>query len=816
MVLDPLPSTVNAGDTVTFSGTLQTSDGQYVIPGKTVYIKDDIPLAPDTFIATVTTDNNGKFSATWTAAPKSNGEDYNFYAVFEGDSQVGHARSIEYRVSVVSQQTSNNNQGSSSPQSSNYYYTSLVLDSIPSVVNDGDTVTFSGSLLTQDGKYVIPSATIYIKDDIAFATDTTIGTLATDSNGKFYGTWKAIPKSGNGQYHFYATYDGNSQIQNARSSEYSITVLSQSPQNAPGSSSSSSASPNYYPTEITLDPIPSTVYAENDILFTGKLTSNGQPLSNALIYIKKDIPLFPDEVLAYGNTDSNGKFSIHWQAQPGEILKTFGVYAIFETSGNYAKVRGSDQYLTVQKYVPQITLDQFPTTANVGDVITFSGSLQLPGANLEGDVVYIKDDVSLAPDILLATAYVDNTGHYTTNWVVSNLHKSGLAHIYAVYEGDQAHSRVTTCDVGPTSSFGGSCLNTIVLSITQINLPPPPPPPPSQQPPPQLPPSTEQLSGNEHIKLYYSLPLNGNPVVAISPSPDSYDQVQGYITPVEDGIKMWTNDLQQKYGGNWNVEFEVLGKDLPHFDKKPDIVINIVTEDKEVGCDQEFGGVAYISANPIKPVNIEVCADNYGQFNPNWVVSSYAAHEFIHSMGLGHAFNKEGDLMCSYEFVSGVPTDTCPNLNNKSPYPSDFDLAAVTQIYGTDGFLPPNNAVNYGTQFTASEYTNRQYGTVNHPSTQQNQETTSQSIVIPQWVRNNALWWSEGQMTDADFAAGIQYLINQGIIQIPIQSPSSTSSNPQIPFWVKTNAKLWAAGDISDQDFVKGIEYLIQIGLIKV
>ena len=35
---------------------------------------------------------------------------------------------------------------------------------------------------------------------------------------------------------------------------------------------------------------------------------------------------------------------------------------------------------------------------------------------------------------------------------------------------------------------------------------------------------------------------------------------------------------------------------------------------------------------------------------------------------------------------------------------------------------------------------------------------------IPQWVKNNACWWSQGQISDADFAAGIEYLVRAGII----------------------------------------------------
>lgn len=37
---------------------------------------------------------------------------------------------------------------------------------------------------------------------------------------------------------------------------------------------------------------------------------------------------------------------------------------------------------------------------------------------------------------------------------------------------------------------------------------------------------------------------------------------------------------------------------------------------------------------------------------------------------------------------------------------------------------------------------------------------------IPQWIRDNAKWWSEGLITDEDYIAGLQYLIKQGILKI--------------------------------------------------
>jgi hypothetical protein len=35
---------------------------------------------------------------------------------------------------------------------------------------------------------------------------------------------------------------------------------------------------------------------------------------------------------------------------------------------------------------------------------------------------------------------------------------------------------------------------------------------------------------------------------------------------------------------------------------------------------------------------------------------------------------------------------------------------------------------------------------------------------VPQWVKNNACWWSAGMITDEDFAAGIEYLVKEGLI----------------------------------------------------
>jgi len=88
---------------------------------------------------------------------------------------------------------------------------------------------------------------------------------------------------------------------------------------------------------------------------------------------------------------------------------------------------------------------------------------------------------------------------------------------------------------------------------------------------------------------------------------------------------------------------------------------------------------------------------------------------------------------------------------------------------------------------------------------------------IPDWIRNNAEWWAQGAIGDSDFVSGIQYLIKEGIIQIPETSKSSsTSDSEEIPSWIKNNADWWSQGLISDADFVKGIQYLVEQGIIQV
>jgi len=91
----------------------------------------------------------------------------------------------------------------------------------------------------------------------------------------------------------------------------------------------------------------------------------------------------------------------------------------------------------------------------------------------------------------------------------------------------------------------------------------------------------------------------------------------------------------------------------------------------------------------------------------------------------------------------------------------------------------------------------------------------SNDIVIPNWVKNNAGWWADGEIPDSAFINGIEFLIKEGIIVVPItESEGQTDSN--VPDWVKNNAGWWADGQIDDRTFANGIQFLIKVGIISV
>jgi hypothetical protein len=84
--------------------------------------------------------------------------------------------------------------------------------------------------------------------------------------------------------------------------------------------------------------------------------------------------------------------------------------------------------------------------------------------------------------------------------------------------------------------------------------------------------------------------------------------------------------------------------------------------------------------------------------------------------------------------------------------------------------------------------------------------TTKASYVIPEWVKSNGKWWSQGKITDQDFTSGLQYLIKEKIIKVSEAVRSDGTAESSIPSWIKKSVGWWANGQTDQNDFVRSME----------
>jgi len=103
---------------------------------------------------------------------------------------------------------------------------------------------------------------------------------------------------------------------------------------------------------------------------------------------------------------------------------------------------------------------------------------------------------------------------------------------------------------------------------------------------------------------------------------------------------------------------------------------------------------------------------------------------------------------------------------------------------------------------------------VDNPTPQIEQDATTE---LPSWIKSNAAWWSNDAIEDADFLQGIEYLIQQGIIVVPLtESSSDSQSNQPLPDWIKNNAAWWSQDLIGNDEFINAIQWLLENGIIRI
>jgi len=138
------------------------------------------------------------------------------------------------------------------------------------------------------------------------------------------------------------------------------------------------------------------------------------------------------------------------------------------------------------------------------------------------------------------------------------------------------------------------------------------------------------------------------------------------------------------------------------------------------------------------------------------------------------------------------------------------DVHYVIWVYGLapEGIVPAG-AADY-LEIVIPVYAGEDYATTTITT------PTPSTIPIPAWIKNNAGWWAEGAIDDASFIQGIQFLIKEGVMEIPPTTQGSGSDSAEIPAWIKNNAGWWAEGAIDDASFIQGIQFLIKEGIMSI
>jgi len=99
--------------------------------------------------------------------------------------------------------------------------------------------------------------------------------------------------------------------------------------------------------------------------------------------------------------------------------------------------------------------------------------------------------------------------------------------------------------------------------------------------------------------------------------------------------------------------------------------------------------------------------------------------------------------------------------------------------------------------------------------------SSAQDVQIPDWIKNVAGWWASGVISENEFVTGIEYLINNNIILLDFvpcndEIQSQYGDTKSVPDWIKNNANWWSENLIDDTDFINGLQYLIEHKIIKI
>ena len=205
------------------------------------------------------------------------------------------------------------------------------------------------------------------------------------------------------------------------------------------------------------------------------------------------------------------------------------------------------------------------------------------------------------------------------------------------------------------------------------------------------------ITMNPYIKIHKF--WNKDPVdVLIDINPHTIKRSTKYIIDIQKAIWTWSN-LLKIYSRNYNSWDFQIKNDSFNSPPESSIIIKVSSDPLGQICNDTNGSrFLALTVSPQRHdtnayIDIPTSCLIHGREHEmsHQEIYSTTLHEFGHALGLGHAYNNDGDLMCGTQGHNGVAIGTCKQYSIQSTIPSVFDLKALFYIYGTDGFSEPNN-----------------------------------------------------------------------------------------------------------------------------
>jgi len=183
--------------------------------------------------------------------------------------------------------------------------------------------------------------------------------------------------------------------------------------------------------------------------------------------------------------------------------------------------------------------------------------------------------------------------------------------------------------------------------------------------------------------------------------------------------------------------------------------------------------------------------------------------------------NPIDDMLFAYSITDSDGNEVWTNIGQSQTF---LGIVAQNEIHQESALISNDGNYQFTVILTGQGITNFEkfftsksdFEIISSHNLETTKEVTSNKVEIPSWIKNNAGWWAESAIDDDSFVQGIQFMIKEGLMRIPISEQNLVSQENKIPVWIKNNAGWWADDLISEADFVKGVQFLISQGIITV